>query len=117
MTPGCAHPWAVPATVGFVGIWSSREVTQNEVGEDILSASRNLSWRRQEAIQRSLDPYSYIESFNGKLRDECLSANWFLSLDDARAKIEDWRRDYNYERPHSALSNLTPAAFAAKRWG
>ncbi len=58
----------------------------------------------------------HIESFNGKLRNKCLSANWFLNLDDARTKIEDWRQEYNYERPHSALSNLAPKAFAAKRW-
>ena len=55
----------------------------------------------------------YIESFNGKLRDECLSTQWFLSLDDARGSIEDWRREYNCERPHSALNNLSPAAYAA----
>ena len=59
----------------------------------------------------------YIESFNGKLRDECLSANWFLGLDEARTKIEDWRQDYNCERPHSALRNLSPEAFAAKMLG
>ena len=55
----------------------------------------------------------YIESFNGKLRDECLSAHWFCSLDEARTTIETWRCDYNCERPHSALSNLTPEAYAA----
>jgi putative transposase len=46
---------------------------------------------------------SYIESFNGKFRAECLNAHWFMSLDDARAKMEDWRRDYNEFRPHSAI--------------
>ena len=50
----------------------------------------------------------YIESFNGKFRDECLNTNWFLSLDDAREKIEQWRQDYNYFRPHSSLDDLTP---------
>jgi putative transposase len=54
----------------------------------------------------------HIESFNGKFRDECLSQHWFISLADARAIIEQWRLDYNTIRPHSALGNLTPAAFA-----
>jgi putative transposase len=54
----------------------------------------------------------YIESFNGKLRDECLNEHWFLSLAHARQTIEDWRCDYNQRRPHSALGNLTPLEFA-----
>ncbi|MBF2714374.1 IS3 family transposase [Agrobacterium vitis] len=51
---------------------------------------------------------SYIESFNGKFRAECLNAHWFMSLDDARSKMEDWRRDYNEFRPHSAIGNKVP---------
>jgi len=51
---------------------------------------------------------AYVESFNGSFRDECLNTNWFLSLEDAREKIEAWRRDYNEWRPHSSLDNLTP---------
>ena len=54
----------------------------------------------------------YIESFNGKLRDECLNTELFWSIEDARAKLEKWRLDYNLRRPHSALGNLPPAAFA-----
>jgi len=50
----------------------------------------------------------FIESFNGSLRDECLNTNWFLSLSDARAKIESFRRDYNSYRPHSSLQGMTP---------
>jgi putative transposase len=53
----------------------------------------------------------HIEAFNGRLRAECLNASWFLSLADARDRIEEWRRHYNEERPHSALGNLTPRAF------
>ena len=60
---------------------------------------------------------SYIESFNGRLRDECLNVNQFLSLEDARAKIEAWRNDYNGSRPHSSLGNLTPREFAMKCQG
>ncbi len=53
-----------------------------------------------------------VESFNGRLRQECLNEHWFLSLADARSKIEAWRRFYNEERPHSALAWKTPEEFA-----
>ena len=56
---------------------------------------------------------AYVESFNGKFRDECLNENWFVSLDHARAVISEWRRDYNEVRPHSSLGKKTPAQFAA----
>lgn len=52
---------------------------------------------------------AYIESFHSRLRDECLSANWFLDLADARFQIERWRQDYNEVRPHGSLGNQTPA--------
>jgi putative transposase len=55
---------------------------------------------------------AYIESFNGSFRDECLNAHWFMSLQDARDKIEAWRKDYNEFRPHSSLDNLTPSEFS-----
>lgn len=54
---------------------------------------------------------AYIESFNGKFRDECLNENLFVTLEHARKLIEDWRIDYNEERPHSSLADLTPAEF------
>ena len=54
---------------------------------------------------------AYIESFNGRFRDECLNENWFLTLEHARGIIEKWRIDYNYERPHSSLGNRTPEEF------
>lgn len=54
----------------------------------------------------------FIESFNGSFRDECLNVHWFLSLEDAREKIEKWRWDYNNERPHSALEDQPPRAYA-----
>ena len=56
---------------------------------------------------------AYIESFNGKLRDECLNENWFVGLDDAKAKIAAYRTDYNEVRPHSSLDNRTPKEFTA----
>lgn len=55
---------------------------------------------------------AYIESFNGKFRDECLNEHWFVSLADAKAVIETWRIDYNTVRPHSSLADRTPDQFA-----
>ena len=55
---------------------------------------------------------AFIESFNGRLRQECLNENWFLSLEDAKTKIENWRKHYNEERPHGSLGNLAPSEFA-----
>ncbi len=54
----------------------------------------------------------FIESFNGKFRDECLNEHWFTSLEEAREIIEQWRTHYNEERPHSALGYQTPSDFA-----
>jgi putative transposase len=51
---------------------------------------------------------AFVEAFNGRLRAECLNAHWFLSLADATEKLEAWRRDYNDERPHSAIGNKPP---------
>jgi putative transposase len=56
---------------------------------------------------------AWIESFNGRLREECLNTSWFQTLDDARRAIEDWRRDYNEARPHYALADQAPLAVAA----
>ena len=60
---------------------------------------------------------AFIESFNGKLRDECLNENWFNSLEDARRTIEEWRNDYNRNRPHSSLGGLSPEEFVTKLTG
>ena len=60
---------------------------------------------------------AYIESFNGRLRDECLNEHWFGTLAEARATIEAWRLDYNSVRPHSALHNRTPEEFARQIGG
>jgi putative transposase len=57
---------------------------------------------------------AFIESFNGRLRDECLNANEFASIDDAKQRIEAWRQDYNHHRPHSSLGHLTPIEFATQ---
>jgi len=55
---------------------------------------------------------AFIESFNGRLRDECLNVNEFTSIEDARQRIEAWREDYNHHRPHSSFGHLTPIEFA-----
>ena len=59
----------------------------------------------------------FIESFNGRLRDECLNVEWFSSLDDAGLKLAKFREHYNHQRPHSALADRTPADFAALHRG
>jgi putative transposase len=56
---------------------------------------------------------AYIESFNGRLRDECLNTNWFPTLEAARAVIAEWQHHYNYDRPHGALGRTPPTIFAA----
>ena len=57
---------------------------------------------------------AYIESFNARLRQELLNASWFLSLADAKVRMEAWRKEYNEERPHSALRNLTPNEYVSR---
>ena len=79
-----------------------------------------LAWITDQGIDTALiDPgkpwqNGVGESFNGKLRDECLSLEWFRSRAEARIVIEAWRRHYNEVRPHSSLGYLTPAEFVAK---
>ena len=89
-------------------------------GTEFISRAMD-SWAYQNKVQldfiRPGKPVenAFIESFNGKLRDECLNTNTFLSIDDARQKIETWRRDYNTYRPHSAIGNLAPEEFARQQ--
>jgi putative transposase len=117
---------------------------QNLSGDDVVKVLLDITQKRDtpkqifldngsEFISKSLDKWAYehqvalafsrpgkptdnayIESFNGSFRDECLNVNWFLSLDDAKMKAENWRQDYNLSRPHSGLGNLTPTEFAIK---
>jgi len=54
---------------------------------------------------------AYVESFNGRLHDECLNEHWFMSFGQARETIETWRLDYNAVRPHSALGDVPPQEF------
>ena len=76
-------------------------------------------WAYEQGVKRHfIEPgkpvqNAFIESFNGKMRDECLNEHWFTSLGEARETIEVWRRDYNEVRPHSSLGNRTPQEFTA----
>lgn len=77
-----------------------------------------VAWAYEHGLQlRLIEPgkpnqNAYVESFNGRLRDECLNEHWFPNLLHARTEIERWRREYNEERPKKALGGLTPAAYA-----
>lgn len=118
------------------------DVGQSLKGEDVVNSLNRIIWDRgtpktikvdngSEFVSKVLDKWAYehrveldfsrpgkptdnaqVESFNGRLRQECLNAHWFMSLADAQMKIEAWRVDYNESRPHSALNWLTPAEFA-----
>ena len=57
---------------------------------------------------------AFVESFNGRFRDECLNDTLFSTLSEARSAINSWKEDYNHHRPHSALGNMPPAEFAMK---
>lgn len=77
-----------------------------------------VSWAHARGVQLFLiepgkpNQNAYIESFNGRFRDECLNEHWFTSLAHARVVVETWRREYNEQRPKKALGGLTPAAYA-----
>jgi putative transposase len=82
-------------------------------GSEFISRDLDL-WAYQRDVELDFSrpgkptDNAFIESFNGKFRTECLNAHWFLTLDDARAKVEEWRKDYNTVRPHSAIGNKPP---------
>ena len=77
-----------------------------------------LTWAHRNGVALKLiepgkpNQNAYVESFNGRLRDECLNEHWFISLAHARVEIERWRREYNEERPKRSLGGLPPAAYA-----
>lgn len=122
-----------------LAIHSDKSIKGEQVADvlDGLKQTRGLPQRIKvdngpEFISRALDTWAYlnkvhldysrpgkptdnphIESFNGSFRDECLNINWFMSLEDAKDKIERWKIDYNEYRPHSGLTYLTPGEFAS----
>jgi putative transposase len=95
------------------------KVIQVDNGREFTSKALD-QWAFQNRVQlhfsrpgKPLDNV-LIETFNGKLRVECLNLNWFPSLDHVRKAVEEWRLHYNNERPHSALGYLTPREYAAQ---
>ena len=90
---------------------------RSDNGPQFASKAVKRWLRDQEVGTLFIEPGSpwengYIESFNGKLRDECLNGELFLSLAEARYIVDRWRLDYNHHRPHSRLNWMTPAVFA-----
>ncbi len=91
---------------------------RSDNGPEFASKAVRKWLKRSEVDTLFIEPGApwengYIESFNGKLRDECLDGELFLSLAEARYVVDRWRMDYNHYRPHSMLNWMTPAAFAA----
>ena len=86
-----------------------------------FTSNAMLCWAEQRGVNlHFIDPgkptqNGYIESFNGKFRDECLNGHWFNNLPEARRIIEEWRQDYNLARPHSSLGYLAPETFRQQR--
>lgn len=94
------------------------ERIQVDNGPEFISKELDL-WAYSSGVQLQFSrpgkptDNAHIESFNGSFREECLQTHWFLSLEDAKLKIETWRNDYNGYRPHSSLGYQTPLDFAA----
>jgi putative transposase len=94
------------------------ECIRSDNGPELTSRNLNL-WLYEQGIKHEfIQPgrpmqNAYCESFNGRLRDECLNGNYFLNLEDARRKIEAWRDFYNEIRPHSSLGKISPRKFIA----
>jgi transposase InsO family protein len=102
------------------GICSQRgtpAMIRSDNGKEFTGRSM-LTWAHRHGVNlRLIEPgkpnqNAYVESFNGRLRDECLNEHWFTSLAHARTVIETWRREYNEERPKKSLGGLTPAQYA-----
>lgn len=93
------------------------KVVRTDNGKEFCGRAM-LTWAHENhVLLRLIEPgkpnqNAYIESFNGRLRDECLNEHWFTSLAHARIVIEAWRREYNEERPKRALGGLTPSQYA-----
>jgi len=92
------------------------QVIRTDNGPEFTSR-RFLSWTMEKHVRSTtIEPgkpiqNAYIESFNGRFRDECLNVHWFENLQDARRKVEEWQIDYNQLRPHSSLGNHAPEMF------
>lgn len=93
------------------------QAIRTDNGKEFCSRAM-LTWAHARGVQLFLiepgkpNQNAYIESFNGRFRDECLNEHWFTSIRHAQVVIETWRREYNEERPKKSLGGLTPAAYA-----
>ena len=93
------------------------EFIRSDNGPEFIGKAM-LNWAYRSGIALKLiepgkpNQNAYVESFNGRLRDECLNEHWFTSIAHAKVVIEDWRRDYNEKRPKKSLGGLTPASNA-----
>ena len=88
-----------------------------------LTSNAILAWQQEHGVEwHYIAPgkpmqNGFVESFNGRLRDECLNEHLFTNLNEARQIIEEWRIDYNTNRPHTSLNGLTPTEFATRQSG
>lgn len=94
-------------------------VIRSDNGREFCGRAMAIWAHENGVLLRFIEPgkpnqNAYVESFNGRLRDECLNEHWFTSLEHAQAVIEEWRRDYNERRPKKQFGGLPPAAYAAK---
>ena len=93
------------------------QAIRTDNGKEFCSRAM-LTWAHERGVKLFLiepgkpNQNAYIESFNGRFRDECLNEHWFTSLQHAKAVIESWRREYNEERPKKSLGGMTPSAYA-----
>jgi len=94
-------------------IWVDNGTEFTSKAMDLLAYSNGVKLDFSRPGKPTDNPF--IESFNGRLRQECLNENWFLSLQDAQKKIETWRIEYNEFRPHGSLGNHAPKKFAQLR--
>ena len=115
-------PSRADALQAFVGSGSLPQLLKTDNGSEFAGKMLD-KWVYERGIRIDFSrpgtptDNATVESFNGRLRQECLNENWFMSLEDARCKIEAWRIHYNQRRPHSALDWMTPSEFAEKSVG
>ena len=131
--------WTRECVLSYAGTSISGALVAQLLGEAVKERGKPtklLSDNGPEFISKALDQWvydqgighefidpgkpvqnAYIESFNGRMRDECLNTHWFVSLSQARLVLAAWRKDYNGVRPHSSLGNLTPQEFARQKAG
>ncbi|MCE4317359.1 integrase core domain-containing protein, partial [Xanthomonas hortorum pv. gardneri] len=107
-------------TMPRAGFTCSEQFSWLRVGanQEEFCGKAMVAWAHARGVQLRLtqpgkpNQNAYVESFNGRLRDECLNEHWFPTLLHARTEIERWRREYNEDRPKKAIGGMTPAAYA-----